>query len=116
MQALIVAAHGSRLNASNEEVKLLSQHLYKRLRTRYSILNTGFLELAEPSIPEAIIQCIQKGGTDIKVLPYFLSAGQHVQNDLPNEIEKVENTYRDIKISLLACIVGMSNCGDFICD
>ena len=51
-------------------------------------MDCGFLELAEPSIPDGIQRCIDAGATEVVVVPYFLSAGRHVSEDIPAEVEK----------------------------
>lgn len=116
MRALVIVAHGSRREASNEEVILLSETLRTRLSEQYPLLNTGFLELAKPSIPDSIIECIEKGATEVNVLPYFLSAGRHVQEDVPNEINKVKALYPQITINRLSYIGGIPQLLDLLCD
>jgi len=115
MKALVIVAHGSRREASNEEVIALSASVSTRLEEQFAIIGTGFLELAEPLIPDAIEQCILKGATDISVLPYFLSAGRHVQEDVPHEVKTVQQKYPNIKISLLSHLGGMPEVVSLIC-
>lgn len=116
MKGLVVVAHGSRREASNQEVRLLSGLMHERLKPLYPLMNTGFLELAEPLIPESIIQCIEQGATEICVLPYFLSAGRHVQEDIPFEVRKVQQAYPEIKISLLSYVGGLPGLLDIMCE
>jgi len=116
MRALVIVAHGSRREASNEEVRLLSKQVHQRLKCDFELLNAGFLELAEPSIPESIIRCIKQGATDISILPYFLSAGRHVQEDVPNEIKKVQEIYPEVAIKTLSYIGGLPKLIDLMCD
>lgn len=77
-------AHGSRREAANDEVRAFGERLFARLgNDKYAAFATAFLELAEPSIPDAIQACIRAGATHIDVLPYFLSVGRHVNEDVP---------------------------------
>lgn len=41
------------------------------------------MEIAEPTIEQAMNTCIRKGARTIIVAPYFLSKGRHIQDDIP---------------------------------
>lgn len=88
MKALLIVAHGSRRSASNDEVRRLTARLRSRA-VQFEIVDCAFLELAEPSIPDGLRRLIDSGATEVAVVPYFLSAGRHVTEDVPAEIAKV---------------------------
>ena len=98
MHALVMIAHGSRRQASNHEVMDLSCRLQRSASDRFQLFETGFLEIANPSIPEAIESCIHKGATCITVVPYFLSAGRHVVEDIPGIIEPLAQKHKAVRI------------------
>lgn len=83
MRALLVVAHGSRRNASNDEVRQLTDELRALAGDEFTQVECAFLELAKPSIPDGIDCCIAEGATEVVILPYFLSAGRHVVADIP---------------------------------
>ncbi len=97
---LLIVAHGSRRMASNEEVKDLAAKMNADKEDRFAMVSSAFLELAEPSIPEGIERCIQRGATEVRVLPYFLSAGRHVSQDIPAEVDKKRAEHPDVQIVL----------------
>lgn len=99
MKTLLLVAHGSRRPESNDEVRQLCASL-KGLNNNYDRIEYAFLELAPPSIPEGLINAIENGAAEIVVMPYFLSAGTHVVNDIPACIEFVRAQHKDTKISL----------------
>jgi len=107
MQALVLVAHGSRRQASNQEVINLAHGLRQQAGKRYGVVEAGFLELASPSIPEAIESCIESGATAVNVVPYFLAAGRHVVEDIPGIVESVAEQHRDVSIRI-AEHIGMS--------
>jgi sirohydrochlorin ferrochelatase len=109
MKALVLAAHGSRRQASNEEVIALSRLISKNMAADFPIITTGFLELTEPSIPDAIDLCVQQGATDVQVLPYFLAAGRHVEHDLPAEIVAARKIHTGLPVNVLPHIGGSPN-------
>jgi len=108
MQALVLIAHGSRRQASNQEVMDLASRLQQSAGDRYQLIEAGFLEIAEPSIPEAIETCIQSGATSIVVVPYFLAAGRHVAEDIPHIVKPVAEQHPQVAIRISEHI-GMSD-------
>jgi sirohydrochlorin ferrochelatase len=99
-KALLVVAHGSRREASNDEVRSLSEQIAKQAGSDYDIVRSAFLELAEPSIPDGIQQCIDAGADEVVVMPYFLSAGRHVAKDIPEEVAPKQAQYPDKTIRI----------------
>ena len=108
MQALVIIAHGSRRQASNWEVANLALGLKKSAGKHYQIVEAGFLEIAKPSIPEAIESCIESGATSVIVVPYFLAAGRHVAEDIPQIVRPVGERHPHVSIRISEHI-GMSN-------
>lgn len=100
MQALLLIAHGSRRQESNDEVRALASKLKKRCHQQYPIIHAGFLELADPLIPNGIELCIEEGAKQITVLPYFLNSGRHVVEDIPHIVADTQKQYPDIKIKI----------------
>ena len=70
------------------------------LRGRYGIVEASFLELAEPSIFEGGKRCVDEGAEQVILLPYFLSAGVHVQRDLTTARERLAVRYSDVDFRL----------------
>ena len=101
MKSLVIIAHGSRRERSNNEVLELMNSLQHKIKHEYPIIACAFLELASPSIEEAIEKCIQQGSTEIKILPYFLSAGKHVHEDIPKEAKRAAIRHKQISIEVL---------------
>jgi sirohydrochlorin ferrochelatase len=100
MHGLVLIAHGSRRQASNQEVMDLNSRLQRSASDRFQLYETGFLEIASPSIPEAIESCIHRGATYITVVPYFLSAGRHVVEDIPGIIEPLAHKHKTVTIHI----------------
>jgi sirohydrochlorin ferrochelatase len=78
--ALLLIAHGSRQAEANADL----HHLVEAMRRRggYAFVAAAFLELVEPTIPEGGRLCARQGVDRVVLVPYFLSAGVHVQKDL----------------------------------
>ena len=86
MRHLLLVAHGSRREASNTEVRQLAAALAPRATGRFDGVSCAFLEIAEPSIPDGIEAAVQAGAAEVVIMPYFLSAGRHVAEDIPREV------------------------------
>ena len=114
-RALLLVAHGSRRAASNEEVNALTELLANSLDKDYTFIKSAFLELADPSIPKGITRLVEMGAEEIDVLPYFLSAGRHVSEDIPTIIKESALQYSNVIINLKEYIGGSSKMVDYIC-
>jgi sirohydrochlorin ferrochelatase/(2Fe-2S) ferredoxin len=84
-EAVLLAGHGSRRERSNEQVRELAAALEGRLGLP---VDAGFLELAEPSISDAI-DGLAASHTRITVVQLSLFAASHVKNDVPLAVEQV---------------------------
>src|SRR5207247_3944346 len=78
------------------------RHLADSLRQRggFGAVEASFLELAEPSIPEAAARCVASGATCVVMVPYFLSAGTHVRRDLTALREQLAARFAGVDFKL----------------
>lgn len=67
-----------------------------------NVVEHAFLELTEPSIPQGIDQCAARGVTELLVLPYFLAAGRHVREDIPDAVEQGRQRHPHMAITVLS--------------
>jgi len=88
-EAVVLAGHGSRRERSNEQVRELAAGLEGRLGLP---TNAGFIELAEPSIGEAI-ESLAPSASDITVLPLSLFAASHVKADVPLVVNEARSEH-----------------------
>ena len=58
------------------------------------------MEIAKPSIADALHKCVQAGATQVIIAPYFLSRGRHIQEDIPALVKAAQEQH-----SGLECIV-----------
>jgi sirohydrochlorin ferrochelatase len=99
-KSLIIVAHGSRKASSNEDIKALVEKVKSLQGKRYAIVLTAFLEFTTPSLEERILFSIDNRVSEIVILPYFLSSGNHVTRDVPEVIQKIQSTHPQVKITL----------------
>jgi len=98
--SLLLVAHGSRRQSSNDEVREVASRMAARAGEAVHEVSPAFLELAEPSIPDGILGCLDRGADRVVVVPYFLSAGRHVVTDIPQEVDKARAVRPDAAIRI----------------
>jgi sirohydrochlorin ferrochelatase len=98
MRTLLLIAHGSRRPEANADL----EHVATQMRRRggFDYVQCSFLELTHPDIHTAGVFCVQEGATEVVMLPYFLSPGVHVRDDLTEAREKLQQQYPKIKFLL----------------
>ena len=84
MQALIILAHGSRRQESNQEIEILTNDVRALIKKKFDIVDYAFLEIAKPSLTNSIEKVVSKNISEITIFPYFLNSGVHIKNDIPN--------------------------------
>lgn len=97
-KAVLLIAHGSRRDAANQDLVDLAAML--REKEQFPIIEIAYLELAVPTIPEGAARCVASGADEVLMLPYFLSAGVHVQNDLEQYRVEFKAQYPTVKFQL----------------
>ena len=113
MEALIIVAHGSKVKSSNDEIVDIVSKIKSNIDDNILVFH-AFLELSEPSIFMAINKAIAENCKRIKIFPYFLAAGRHVQEDIPCEIKKFKKQYPEIEFILLPHIGKCNGIGNMI--
>ncbi|QDU64081.1 Sirohydrochlorin cobaltochelatase [Planctomycetes bacterium Pan216] len=99
---IVLIAHGSRRQSANEELERVAEGLRSR---GFGCVVPSYLELAHPLIVEGGDICVTRGAKTILLLPYFLSSGRHVAEDLERARKELQERYAD-KVFLLAGPLG----------
>ncbi|MGO1385938.1 MAG: CbiX/SirB N-terminal domain-containing protein [Arachnia sp.] len=97
--ALVIAAHGTRDPAG----VLVAHALTARVAALLPEVDVsvGFIELSEPSVPEALTAALTRCDAENKrvvVVPLMLGTGTHVRHDIPDFIEEVVGTVPQARI------------------
>jgi len=83
-RAILLVDHGSRRAEANELLAEVARRVQARCPD--AIVRAAHMELAPPSISEAIDECIAAGAGEIVVHPYFLVPGRHSTHDIPERV------------------------------
>lgn len=98
MKSLLVMVHGSPRPESNADMFAVVDLV--RARGAFDLVEVGFMECNEPSIPDAIDLLAHNGATRIIAVPYFLHSGTHVADDLPSLLEEAQERHSEITFSM----------------
>jgi sirohydrochlorin cobaltochelatase len=73
--ALIVVGAGTSDPDANGDLCKASRLLWERFPNRYSMVETAWVSLTRPTVPEVIERCRRLGAERIVAAPYFLNTG-----------------------------------------
>lgn len=60
----------------------------------------GFIELASPTVDEAIDELVTRGATEIVSVPLVLLAAGHLKNDGPAALARARTRHPEVRFSL----------------
>ncbi len=96
--ALIILDHGSREAAANALVVEIASRV--KIRRPGLIVEPAHMELASPSLNEAVSACQNQGARSIAVLPYFLAPGRHTKETIPDQVAEISQLYPSLDIQI----------------
>jgi sirohydrochlorin cobaltochelatase len=102
MTAIVLFAHGSRDPAWQRPMLAVAQRI--RDLCPHAWVACAYLELTEPSLPQAVAQAVQAGHVHIRVVPMFLGVGKHVREDLPLLMAQLQAQHPDVQFDLQAAV------------
>ena len=95
----ILLAHGSR----DPQWAAPFFELEKDLTKQFASVSLAFMELASPSIEDAVLQASRNNAKNIAVLPLFLATGRHLKTDVPELLAPLRDKYQ-VDITLLPAV------------
>ena len=101
---IIVFAHGSRIEAANQAVRVAAAELARV--GDCPMVEAAYLELGRPSLEEAADLLVARGVERVVIIPYFLTPGTHLERDLPALVARISNKNNNIQILVTAPLDG----------
>ncbi len=98
MTGLVVFAHGSSVASANEAVARVTARM--SAEGGYELVETAYLEMAQPDLREAVARLAARGATRIVVIPYFLTLGIHLRRDLPRIVDELSGIHPGVRIDV----------------
>ncbi len=102
MTAIVLFAHGSRDPTWQRPMLAVAQRI--RDQVPHAWVVCAYLELTEPSLPQAVAQAVEAGHVHIRVMPMFLGVGKHVREDLPLLMAQLQAQHPQVLFDLQAAV------------
>lgn len=99
---IVLLAHGSRDPGWSAPFERLAGRV--RDRRGAAGVAVAYLEIAPPTLDEAVASLVAAGAAEIVVVPLFLAPGGHVRRDLPQMIDAVRARYPGVTVRVLPTI------------
>jgi sirohydrochlorin ferrochelatase len=97
--AIVLVAHGSKAAAANDAHLELARTVEPLVE---STVIAAFLEIASPSVGDAIDDAIERGASVVLVHPHFLAPGNHTTVDIPRLVDEARTRHPTVSIEVTA--------------
>ncbi len=94
--AIFLCGHGSRNGKALEEFRAFVARLRSRLPDR--LIDYGFLEFAEPTIPQGLENLRAQGAREIHAVALTLFEGKHAAKDLPALLQNFGANHPELRL------------------
>jgi sirohydrochlorin ferrochelatase len=111
---ILLMGHGSRIAEANGALDQVAAMV--KTQTGAEIVEVAFRELHQPGIQAGIDACVAKGADRILLYPYFLFAGAHVLEDLPDEIEQAKQRHAGLEMILCRPLGVHQKLAEVVCE
>jgi sirohydrochlorin cobaltochelatase len=97
---VLLVGHGTRDKAGLAEVQTLAARVADAFSPLPWPVETGFIELAEPTIAGAFHRLVKRGVQTVRVVPLLLFAAGHAKTDLPSAIREAAEAHKSVQITI----------------
>ena len=95
-RAVILFGHGSRVPGASDDMEKVAMRM--RARLGGTLIETCSMSKLGPHFPEIFDRCVVHGATEILVMPYFLHAGMHMIEDIPDILREKVKDHPHVKL------------------
>ena len=82
MKGILVIAHGSRAQETEATMETILSFVKNKLPE--TLIECAYMEFSDKTVEKGVSALVTQGVTEIKIVPYFLFMGIHLQKDIPN--------------------------------
>ena len=97
---VILFAHGSRDALWRTPIEAVATSM--RERQPGTLVRCAYLELCEPTLPDAANEFVASGCCHLRIFPLFLGVGKHAREDLPMLVAQIRADHPDVNVELMA--------------
>ncbi len=112
--ALLLIDHGTRDAETNARLAELARRVGER-RPDWRVAH-AHMEFGEPDLAHAVAALVAAGTTEIRIQPYFLSAGYHVTTSIPALVEEAKAMHPEVTFLLTAPVGEDERLIDIVAD
>ena len=98
--AIVLVDHGSRRDEANRALEELAGLVRKAAPEQR--VYTAHMEIAPPSLSDAVGECVREGAAEIVVVPCFLAPGSHSREDIPRLAREAAEDYPGVSVRVTA--------------
>lgn len=98
MKGILIAAHGSREKTTERTLEVLAGKVRKL--SGVGLLEIAFMQFSARTIPAGLDALMERGCTEIVLIPYFLFDGVHIREDIPELIREYTAAHPGVSIRL----------------
>lgn len=99
-KGIILFGHGARNPEWAAPFERIRSEILRQ--TPQAVVSLAFLELMQPTLPEAIDAQVAQGVDSVAVVPIFISAGSHVREDLPRLAAEAMAAHPGLQVDIAA--------------
>jgi sirohydrochlorin cobaltochelatase len=96
---IVLFAHGSRDPLWRQPIEAIAAAVSEQ--SPCTPVACAYLELCTPNLADACKSLIDRGVSQLRVLPVFFGMGKHAREDLPLLLEELRNAHPSVTFSLL---------------
>lgn len=95
-RGVLLVDHGSRAPEANQLLERIAERVRARLPDR--VVRAAHMELAEPTIAQALAACTDAGAEEVVVHPYFIGPGRHTREDIPRLVADAARAHPGVRV------------------
>ncbi len=114
MQGILILAHGSRAEHTKKTLETIVKPVSEKLSDK--LIQTAFMQFDDMNIESGLTALMEKGATEIKIIPYFLFDGVHIHEDIPNEVADFTQKHPGVTVTLGSTLGTDSRLSDILVD
>ncbi len=96
-RAILLVDHGSRHGPANAILEQIAA-LVSRRGEPGLVVRHAHMELAEPTLAQALEACVAAGADEVVVHPYFLTPGRHATTDIPRMAAEAAAKHAGVRV------------------
>lgn len=111
---IVLLGHGSQLAGASQVIHELSKSIMKH--AEWDMVEPAFLQFESPTLSESIDKLVHEGVRKVVVASFFLLEGNHVNRDIPEELENEARKHKGVEFSHTAALGYHSKIEEIILD